>query len=83
MNSTETVKMEEALNEWFDAFSLGFITQISGSGSYSIKAQFRTMQEMHDAYDKMARLAKLSRKHPFNMLKPSNTVSRVDKGDGE
>lgn len=56
--------LQRIADEWHGQFSKAFITQVSESGSYYIKVKFRTMAEMHAAYEAMAKLAELTSPPP-------------------
>jgi len=47
---------------WHREFAKAFITTVStGDGEYFIKVKFKTMAEMHAAYDAMANLAAMTK----------------------
>lgn len=54
-------ELQRAADAWHTKFARAFITQVStGDGEYFLKLKFKTMGEMHAAYDAMAKLAALS-----------------------
>ena len=54
--------IRSAAETWHREFSKAFITSVStGDGEYFIKVKFKTMREMHVAFDAMATLADLSK----------------------
>ena len=54
-------ELRAAGERWHSEFAKAFITQVSASGEYYIKAKFKTMAEMHEAFDAMSKLAALTR----------------------
>lgn len=58
--------IQRLAENWHSEWARAFITSVSGDGEYYIKAKFKTMAEMHAAYDSMAKLAALSAPSPID-----------------
>lgn len=70
-------ELQRIADEWHTEWAKAFITQVStGEGEYYIKAKFKTMIEMHTAFDALVRLADASA--PVSTPQPN-----VDEGDGK
>lgn len=53
-------ELQRIAEEWNAEWQKAFITSVSADGEYFIKAKFKTMADMHDAYDALVKLADAS-----------------------